>query len=341
MPSSCPPGPKTKSSRRAFTVLEVVVTVAILLIILIALVQAMDSADRAWKAGGSDPYAAARDAFETVASRLADATLETYQDYADASGAFRTNASFVPDHLARRSDLAFVCGPAGGTNGLLASSQRVTADSAVFFTATEGSTQNYANQGLEHLLNAMGYFVEFSDDDSEPAFLLGFAHRYRWRLRQIEQPAEALQVYAATTSPTWIQQLVPSGTVVPMLAENVVALVVLPERLASDSGPALSPAYRYDSRDATNPITLNQLPPRLRLAMVAIDTTSADRLAAQNGANAPQLVAPALFQQSIPPQLDQDLATLDATLTAQKIGHRIFQREIQLTSSAWSNSVTP
>ncbi|HEX4140659.1 MAG TPA: prepilin-type N-terminal cleavage/methylation domain-containing protein [Candidatus Methylacidiphilales bacterium] len=341
MPLSFPPAQRTRRHRRSFTLLEVLVTLAILLAILVALAQAMDSADRAVKSGASDPFAPAQDAFETVAGRLADATLETYEDYADASGNFSTNATlFVADHLARRSDLAFACGPATGASGLLAASQRTTAGSAIFFTAPEGATQTYANQGLGHLLNDLGYFVEFGDDNSEPAFLLT-AHRYRWRLRQVQQPSEALQVYSVPGTSAWIQQLVPAGAAIPMLAENVIALVVLPERYAADTGAALAPAYSYDSRNAANAVTLNQLPPRLILALVAIDELSAERLAAQNGTNAPPLVPANLFQQGTPTQLTQDLATLDASLTAQKIGHRIFQREIQLPSAAWSNGGTP
>jgi uncharacterized protein (TIGR02599 family) len=341
MPLSCLSGSKTRRKLRSFTLLEVLVTLAVVMVILIALAQALDSADRIWKSGATDPYAEASDAFETVASRLADATLETYEDYADATGNFATNSLFVPDHLARRSDLAFACGPAAGTSGLLASSQRTTVGSAVFFTATEGVTQTYANQGLGRLLNDVGYFVEFGDDGSEPSFLAGAGHRYRWRLRQVQQPSESLEVYSTSTSAAWIQQLVSAGAAVPMLAENVIALVVLPDRYAADSGAPLAPTYSYDSRNAANAVTRNQLPPRLILAMVAIDEPSAARLAAQNGATAPQLVPASLFQIGSSTQLTQDLATLDASLTAQKIGHRIFQREIQLPSCAWSNSGTP
>jgi uncharacterized protein (TIGR02599 family) len=331
MPLSCPWAPRT--SRRAFTLLEVLVTLAMLMVILLVLAKAMDGADYVWKSGATDPFASAQDAFETVASRLADATLETYTDYADANGNFPTNAAFVANHPARRSDLAFACGPAAS---LLASSHRTTAGCAAFFTATEGITQSYANQGLSHLLNDLGYFVEFGDDTSEPAFLLT-SHRYRWRLRQVEQPSETLQVYSAASSAAWIQQLVPTGTTVSMLAENIIALIVLPDRYVTDPGAALAPAYSYDSRNAANAITLNQLPPRLIIALVAIDELSAERLAQQNGSNAPALVAANLFQQGTPSQLTQDLAMLDATLTAQKIGHRVFRREIQLPSAAWSN----
>ena len=117
-------------------------------------------------------------------------------------------------------------------------------------------------------------------------------------------------------------------------------LIVLPERAASDSGPALAPAYSYDSRDTTNLLTLHDfLPPRLRIVLVAMDQVSAARLAGQNGSQPPQLVSAGLFQQAA--QLDADLVTLDGNLTAQNIGHRIFQREILLPSSAWSNTPSP
>jgi len=332
---------KSRRKLRSFTLIEVLLTLAVLLLIFIALAQAMDTIERAWKTGASDPYADAQDAFETVSSRLAGATLETYEDYASTNGSFATTSTFVPDHLARRSDLAFVCGPASGTTGLLASSQRTCIGSAVFFTAPQGATQTYANDGLDRLLNDMGYFVDFGDDGSEPSFLLALAHPYRWRLRQVQQPSESLEVYATTTSTAWVQQLVPPGASISTLAENVIALVVLPDRYASDTGSALAPAYSYDSRNTADAVTLNQLPPRLILAMVAIDENSATRLAAQNGSSPPPLVSPSLFQQGTPTQLTQDLATLDASLTAQKISHRIFQREIQLPSCAWSNTSTP
>ncbi len=90
----------------------------------------------------------------------------------------------------------------------------------------------------------------------------------------------------------------PPGAAVPALVENVVALAVLPDRAAGDTGAPLAPAYGYDSRDTTNTLTLHQLPPRLRLALVAIDEPSAERLAAQNGANPPALVASGAFQQA-------------------------------------------
>ncbi len=322
---------RPRSRNNGFTVVEVLTTLVIVLVVLVALAQFMTSIDTAWKSAAADPFAEAQDAFDTVTRHVAAATLAPYQDYADSTGSFRTGAAFVPDHLARRSDLAFVCGPA-------LASGRTTSGDAVFFLEPAGYTQTESQAGLGHLLNAMGYFVEFSDDDA-PAFVAAFTHSYRWRLKQITQPAESLQIYTSTTSSPWIQSLTQPGAPISVLAENIVALIVLPERAANDTGAPLAPDFTYDSRDTTNRLTLHQLPPRVRLALVAIDAVSATRLAAQNGTTAPPLVAPTLFQQAV--QLDADLAALDTSLTTQKIGHRILQREIQLSSAAWSNTPSP
>jgi len=322
-----------------FSLLELLLSIAILLIVLVTLVEFMGGIDQAWRSAASDPYAEAQEAFETITGNLAAATLAPYQDYADSSGNFRTNSAFVPDHVARRSDLAFVCGPGAGSSGLLTASGRTTSGNAVFFLAPGGYTQTNAHTGMEHLLNAMGYFVEFGDDGTAPAFILPQSHAWRWRLKQVLQPAESLQIFALATSSAWIQQLAPQCAMFSVLAENVVTLVILPERAASDSGTALSPTFSYDSRDTTNLLTLHQLPARLRVVMVAMDQSSATRLAALNGTSAPQLVPATLFQQAA--QLDADLATLDSSLTAQNIGHRIFQREILLPSSNWSDTPSP
>jgi uncharacterized protein (TIGR02599 family) len=327
-----------KAHSGGFTLLEVLVTLALILIVLLVLLDFTQNVDRLWKTTATDPFVEAESAFENVAAHLAGATLETYQDYADATGAFRTPASpasFTPDHPARRSDLAFVCGP--GTTWL-AGSGRTTAGDSVFFAAPQGYTQTDAHLGLEHLLNALGYFVEFGDETGAPAFILPGSHRWRWRLKEILQPTEALGIYAAPTSIAWIQPLVQISAAAPVLAENVIALIVLPERSASDSGAALAPAFSYDSRDAANPVTRHQLPPRVRLVLVAIDEASAQVLAAQNGSQPPSLVPANLFTTGTDSQLDADLASLDAALTGRQIRHRILQREIVLPAAAWTNA---
>ena len=195
-------------ARASFTLLEALATLLILGLIMAALTHFMTSVDRSWKSAATDPFAEAEEAFETIAQNLSMATLEPYQDYADNTGAFRASptAAFTSYQTARRSDLDFVCGPSAGTGGLLVSTGRVTAGSGIFFVGPGGLTQTMAQTGMGHLFNALGYFVEFGGDTNAPGFFTGPA-RLRWRLKQVVQPTESLQVFATTTSPAWIQQI--------------------------------------------------------------------------------------------------------------------------------------
>jgi uncharacterized protein (TIGR02599 family) len=330
MRSSFPPSRKCS----AFTLLEVLVTLGVLLVIFVAVMQFVTSVDRAWKSAAIDPFAEAEDAFATVTKNLASATLEPYPDYADNKGNFRADATFVPDHLTRRSDLDFVCEGSSGSAALQTDTGRITSGSGVFFVAPQGYTQTYAHTGMSHLLNAMGYFVEFGDTDTAPAFILAGHPVLRWRLKQVTQPAESLQIFALSSSSAWIKEILPAGTTT--LADNIVALIVLPERAASDSGAELSSDFHYDSRDATSPLTRHQLPPRLHLALIAMDEASAQILAQRYGSSPPPLVPAGLFQKA--DQLTGDLSSLDAVLTSLKVTHRIYQRDILINSAAWSNS---
>ena len=338
MPSSCRRGKRARfRASSGFTLLEALATMLVLLLIFAAVVQFMTTVERSWKSAASDPFAEAEQAFEIITQHLSVATVEPYQDYADNTGAFRTDpaTAFTPDHLARRSNLDFVCGPSAGTNGLLAPTGRVTAGTSVFFAEPRGLTQTMAQSGVGHLLNAQGYFVEFGGDPNAPFFFVG-PSRQRWRLKQIVQPSESFQLFATTSSATWIQQLAGPAATPAILAENVVALIVLPERAASDNGAPLATDYRYDSRDAGNSLTLNQLPPRIRVVLAAIDEASATHLAAISGDIAPALIPNGTFQDSS--QIDSDITALDASLTKSRLGHRIFQRDVFVTTAAWSNT---
>jgi uncharacterized protein (TIGR02599 family) len=315
-----------------FTLLEVFTTLVVLLLALTALMQFMDSIDQSWRTAASDPFAEAASAFAIVTQHLEVATLDPYRDYVDATGAFRSSptAAFTPYQLARRSDLDFVCGPG---SALLGSTGRTTAGDGVFFAGPAGQTQLYAETGLDHLFNALGYFVEFGPDTNGPSFL-GASARSRWRLKQIVQPSESLQIFSSSTSAPWITQLASSTATPSILAENVIALVVLPERPPGDA--TLAPAYNYDSRDTTNALTFAQLPARVRVVLAAIDEASAQRLASASGSAAPALLPAGVFQNAA--NLNADITALDASLTTAKIGHRIFQRDLAVTTAAWSNT---
>jgi uncharacterized protein (TIGR02599 family) len=66
---------KRRNSTRSsgFTLLEVLISLAILLVILVAVIQFMADIDQAWKSAAADPFAEAQNAFETVAQNLAAA----------------------------------------------------------------------------------------------------------------------------------------------------------------------------------------------------------------------------------------------------------------------------
>ena len=323
---------RARPPRAGFTLLEVFATLTVLMLAITALVQFMDSVDQSWRATVSDPFAEAASAFAVVTQHLEMATLDPYRDYVDATGAYRTSpdAPFTPYQLARRSDLDFVCGPGAS---LLGSTGRITAGSGVFFAGPAGQTQVYAQAGLDHLFNALGYFVEFGADVNRAAFS-NAAPRLRWRLKQIAQPSEALQIFSNSTSAPWITQLAGPAATPAILAENVIALVVLPERKPGDA--TLAPGYGYDSRDTTDALTFAQVPARLRVMLAAIDEASAQGLAAADGSTSPALVPSGDFQDAT--KMDTDIAALDASLTAAKINHHIFQRDLAIATAAWSDT---
>src|SRR5207244_2432555 len=121
-----------------------------------------------------------------------------------------------------------------------------------------------------------------------------------------------------------------------LLAENIVALVLLPRLAAAEEKereklgkPMLAAKYRYDSTTSNadpeiNP--KNQLPPVVQVTMVAIDEASAIRLADRFGTGAPNLQTSTLFQdatkleddRSTPTAGDGDLNTLQTTLVGLK-----------------------
>ncbi len=128
-----------------------------------------------------------------------------------------------------------------------------------------------------------------------------------------------------------------------VLAENVIALIILPKRSVNDT-PAgateLAPNFSYDSRlyqtkpgDSLAMLTRNQLPPLVQVTMVAIDEKSAARLEsrAASASAPPDLGLGELFKTSGDgTQLTKDLATLEDTLndTAQRdLPHLFHQRE--------------
>ncbi len=335
------------------------VAVAILALIMLLVTSLTDQVSKAWKKSTSqiEAFESARGAYATMTMQLRQATLNTYLDYYDSSGNLRTPATtstFVPAQYARASDLHFVADQA---RTLVPGTTTLHPTHAVFFLAPLGFTEtttSYAN--LPNALNACGFYVEFASDYLPP-FLSGgtVQPRYRYRLMEMLQPTESLTIYTNSTGTAgtppaydgWFYNFLPPNVAITsapvhMLADNIIALVILPELSPHDSSTTpIAPNYTYDTRAGTITTTAhNQLPPLLRVVMVAIDEPSAVRLNPTGSTTPPSLItgllsgATPLFQTAS--NLDADVATLGSALSAQKVAYRVFDTDIALRGAHWS-----
>ncbi|PTY03626.1 hypothetical protein DB346_07080 [Verrucomicrobia bacterium LW23] len=356
-----------RRQRLAFSLVELLVSMAVLLVMTVIIFHITRSTADVWRnsSGKIEGFRNARGVYETVTRMVSQATLNTYFDYVDDDGLFRdtsnTNAlrNFTPVDYARRSDLHFIC----GKSVLPAATVPDTVTHSVFFHAPLGHTgagsTNYL--GMSYLLNACGLYVCYGKDPTTPGFLAtaGVGDRYRFRLMQFLQPSENLRTYDPVVtggSPAWnnknwfvpaIQADVASAapTVLSQLADNVVALVILPKYSVSDqaaSGAALAPDYEYDSRNRSNARTFHQLPPIIEVVMVVIDEASALKLG--NTATPPNLGLASLFQDSA--MLAEDLRTLEANLGALPgnpagnkipLRYQVFQSSVSVRGAKWSS----
>lgn len=303
-----------------------------------------------------EQFHAAENAFEAISTRLSQATLNTYWDY-------QRNTAGEPQKYMRQSDLRFYSSDAETALG----SDPPKVSHCIFFTAPLGFVNNPNYHPLENLLNAWGYYVEFdSDKESRPPFLSAAGalppERLRYRLMEFMQPSEELELYnettgsasaAMTTSTDWFTK--PLAQKSPqsrshLRAENVIAMILLPKLSVEDdaTGTKLAPNYTYDSSPGSstgggNPPPLsgdldqkNQLPPIVQVTLVAIDETSASRLAAKNGTNPPDFNISSLFKNAA--NYDQDLNTLQKTLASSRVNYRIFTADVAIRGARWSRN---
>jgi uncharacterized protein (TIGR02599 family) len=361
------------SRARGFTLVELMVSMTVLSLILVLMFQITSNTSKLWQHTRAriDAFQAGREAYETVTANLSQAMLNTYWDYADKDGKARSDLktdadkqNFIPKNYVRQSDLQFTSGP---SSTLLATATGLTGDrtstDAVFFQAPLGVT-NTPN-GLANLLNATGYFIQFSDDTNErPKFLQSsnvIPTRYRYRLMELRQATEKFSLYADTAKSTsntfqskkwFLDALNLDPDTRHTVAENVIALILLPKRSPNDkpSGsapPTLAPDYNYDSRlyesklsDPYAKISRNQLPPMVQVTMVVVDEKSIQRLAAQSGgaSSTPpvELKVPA-GSFTTESAYESDLAALEKQLVDKHIDYRVFSTNVSILQAKWSD----
>ncbi|GAT34687.1 Verru_Chthon cassette protein C [Terrimicrobium sacchariphilum] len=330
---------------RGFTLVELLVSTAILAIILLVIFSITQQTGRVWKSSQAkiESFQGARAAFESLTRKLGQATLNGYYDYFDASGRTPRDPAYdgQPARYGRQSDLHFISGP-----GLLTNPSQIS--HAVFFQAPLGYANSTAWSGLDGALNAVGYYVAYNDDAAtggRPGFVSEALSplKHRFRLMQFTQSLQDLNIFktANATGTGWFTGgTAPAGNNASTrpLADNIIALVILPKKSAADdaSETSLTTDYTFDSRTpwsgTTQPQQMNQLPPILHVVMVALDEPSAQRVCV--GDAAPDLGIPSLFHD--PSKLDDDIATLEGTLKSRNLNYQVFQADIGIRGAKWS-----
>jgi len=352
-----------------FSLVELLVSITILTFIMLLVMSMTDQTGKIWKRSTSEiqAFQNARAAYATMTQRLSQATLNTYLDYYDSTKTARTPATaatFVPAYYARNSNLHFIVDQAAGTN-MVPGASNLHPGHAVFFQAPLGFTLDATDySGLPNMLNACGYYVEFNTNKPYmPPFLSGVTsvqERYRYRLMEFLQPTEADSIYNPANYPgttkalydKWFTDFLPPNVTVAqaplrVMADNIIALAILPELSPHDQVTQtnlVTSSYTYDSRAGdiiTNKLTHHQLPPLLRVVMVAIDEPSAEHLNPVGSTTPPSLISGlTFFQTTTSPDpntdINNDLATLTAALSAKKVNYRVFDNDIAIRGAKWS-----
>jgi uncharacterized protein (TIGR02599 family) len=319
-----------------FTILELLVAMAILSIMVVLMLGVLQSTSDAWRRNTerSKAFAASRAAFESMTRSISAATLNTYQDYYDANRSNRPSGSltFVPAVYGRRSDLHFTT----GTN--LVTAQK---GGAIFMTVPFDYESNNTNDYSSGQLNGIGYFVRFTTNSLRPAGVTN--NPYRYRLMQFLQPTEELMVMN-TTNTAWFTNNVNANTNIFPIADNVVAFAVLPQLSDRESANAgiLASDFSYDTRmtwsSGAQPTNMHQLPPVVQVIMVVLDESSAKRI--ENGTTEPtaRLGFNPASVFTAPANLETDLKSISDALSTNRLNYRIFRSEIPIRSAKWTTN---
>ena len=354
--------PVISAASRAFSLVEMLVALAIFALILLIVTQVVGETERAWKHSSANiqAFQNARVGFDAMYRAISEATLNTYYDYYESPSLAGTStftpmtsantATFIPSVYGRYSELHFISGKT------LVSTPRAQVTHSVFFQAPLSYTATSASYGnMTSLLNGVGFYIDFNSDQGNwPTFFPSLstqpAPRWRYRLMEFMQPTEQLTVYTGNSGTAWFTApLVSTSPPVVVLAENIIACVICPhlpgEMTPTSPGTSLTSNYEYDSRAAsspwtsgTQPTSMNQLPPLVRLVLIAADEGSMIQIQGSSTTQ-PSLgfttSGPAAVFQN-PAYLTTDLATVSAALTAHRINYRIFQTDVPIRSASWS-----
>jgi uncharacterized protein (TIGR02599 family) len=334
------PSAANKKMRAAFSLIELLISLAVLSVLVVLAASLIGAIQDVWKRSSArtEQFRSARQALETISSRLSQATLNPYW-------VVQTNSSGVPVRYERQSDLRFLTGNAISTIGSAVGSGTIVPGSAIFFQAPTGYFTNNSASSLNAAMNTWGYYVEYGPDGSRPPFISSsiIPTKNRFRLVEFIDPSDSLTIFSKTSGKSayngkdWFTAPLATAGNRRVLADNIVAFVALPRLSTSEdsTGTALSPAYTYDTTTSSatpqvNP--KNQLPPIVDIAVVAISETTANRI--PWGTSPPNFGTSDLFKEAI--KMDADLETLRTNIDAKGLSARVFRTSVPISAARWS-----
>lgn len=322
-----------------FTLIELLLAMAVLALMAVMMLSVTSSAQKIAKQTTSrtEQFREGRRAFERINQRLSQATLNTYWDYVDKDGKPRVagNATFTPNKYFRISELRYLqtnasslTAPGGGT----------MVGNSVFFQAPLGKSDTTSLAGLNSLLNTVGFFIEKGSDSTlRPPTVA--ASKTRYRLFELTEPAESLTIYSLTSgnsttaSSAWFTTPLAAPGNSHRLADNIVALLFqaqysIPNNTNGTSTPTSSFLYSSAPISAgtsgNQTITENNLPPNVRVIMIALDEPSARRVAEGS-----ITLTDATDETS--------LESLEKNLTDNRLNYRKFESTVSIGPAKWSS----
>ena len=332
--NNSPIGNRQSKIPPAFTLLEVLVAMAVLGLMAVMMLTVTSSAQKIAKqtASRTEQFREGRRAFDRINQRLSKATLNTYWDYVASDGTPRptNNAatnSFTPSKYARISELRYLqtnasslTAPGGGT----------MVGNAIFFQAPLGKSDSTSLAGMNSLLNTTGFYIKRSDDSAlRPATVS--ASKTRYRLFEFTESTENLTIYSLTsgnvanTSTAWFTTPLATPANSRPLADNIVALLFQAQYIDASATPTSSFNYSSAPRgSATQPIEENNLPPNVRVTMIALDEPSARRV--EDGSITLTDAAN-----------DASLAVLEGELMDKRLNYRKFESTVSIGPAKWSS----
>ena len=337
------------------------VAMTVFSIIMVVLFQILAQTQIVWGNTRSQlgQFREARTAFEMMTRRLADASLNPYWDYEYPGG----DKTKTPTRYVRQSELHFLTGAAREEQKAPGYPALLPGDHpghAIFFQGPFGFHDPSHWEDFNVLLNSWGYFVEFGADLERPdrpthASQSVVRPAYRFRLMELRVPAESTRIYEVPPSgdPStylWYREPAqPASQFARPIADNVISLIIMPMRAPDPTDPAdqpweIAPNYFYDTRGFQHlPPTAphiaksrHQLPPLLRVTMIALDEASAARLEATvTAGEVPDFsFADSLFQDAS--KYEDDLAEFETELLDRDLRYRVFSTTLKMRNSKWS-----